>query len=288
MIAPLSLYAIDRMLRMADSSRVSKVESLSISGSGITKLVFSVGCYSTKYNEAQYNKLRFRMGQYVFINISNVSLYQWHPFTICSGENESECYLQIQGQSQAQGDDEQLQFTNMVNLLADRVRDNEIGNHEIELHVDGPYGTPFDYDGYSRVILIAGGIGITPCHSIFSTMLSRAIEFDANVLPFVDLIWATRDSRMFSMFARTWRMYEDHNNAANNKLSVRLFATLDRDGHQNDDDDIVPETDATMYTYGRPDWSTVLNIIKHQDNDPKTTLVFACGPETLVNEVRKI
>eukprot|EP01084_Bolivina_argentea_P009248 17296_1 len=316
-IPPLALYAIDRMIRLANSSRICKVDSLSVSLHGtendnrieVTKLTFSVGCYSLRYGDALYKPFKFKMGQYAFIHIANVSLYEWHPFTICCGENEGECYLQIQNEGARISDmkyasdmkNHDRQFTSLVHLLAQRVDSNEVGNHEIELHVDGPYGTPFNYDGYSRVILIGGGIGITPCHSIFSTMLSRSMHFggkdeNGNTLPYVDLIWIAKDTKMFSMFSKTWRIYEDHNNAAKHKFNVRLFATkhggyehkMD-DDHDDDDEfnHVVPETDATMYTYGRPNWSVVLSIIKHKDNDPRTTLVFCCGPQTLVNEAEK-
>jgi len=192
---------------------------------------------------------------------------------------------------------------------AQKVANNDLSPHEIELHVDGPYGKPFEYEGYERVILVGGGIGITPCHSIFSTMLSRSINYkgkDANgsMLPCVDLIWVAKDSKMFSMFTSTWRRYEDHNPAANNKFSVRLFATrqggnvsvIDDDDDRkqqyepNDDTEfnhVVPHTDATMYTYGRPDWSMVLNLINDGNNNPNKTIVFVCGPQPLVIDVEK-
>eukprot|EP01084_Bolivina_argentea_P153958 268406_1 len=243
-IPPLSLYGIDRMIRMANSSRICKINQLSISVSGeendnrieITKLGFSVGSYSFNYSESQYKKLNFAMGQYVFINIGNISLYEWHPFTIASGEYENECYLQIQNEGNKISEmnyneyiSSSRQFTNLLYSLASKIERNEIGNHEIELHIDGPYGKPFVYNGYDRIILIAGGIGITPVHSIFSTILSKSIKYkgkdniNGKLLPYCDLIWVVKDSIMFKMFYKTFRKYEDHNNNIDNKLSTHLI-----------------------------------------------------------------
>ena len=103
---PLVLYTIDRMIRLSHSSRICKVEELSVSVDGafnpnrveVTKLGFSIGGYSYKDGEAVFEKLNFKMGQYVFINISNISLWEWHPFTIASGEDELTSYLHIQNE----------------------------------------------------------------------------------------------------------------------------------------------------------------------------------------------
>ena len=337
-IAPLVLYTIDRMIRMANSSRICRVNQLSVAVDGadndnhieITKLSFSVGSYNTRYGESIFRDINYKMGQYVFINISNISLYEWHPFTISSGENENECYLMIQNEGTKMSlinynidETKNLQFTSLLYLLAQKIENNGLGNHEVELHVDGPYGKPFVYIGYQRIILIAGGIGITPVHSIFNTLLSRSIKYsgkdeDGYILPFVDLIWVAKDSKMFSMFTNTWRSYEQHNPNVDNKFNVRLFATrqggnvsviednnnnididqdddsktntttTNRERYDTEFDNVVPHTDATMYTYGRPDWNMVLEtLINDGNNNPNKTIVFACGPESLLIDVEK-
>ena len=332
-IPPLSLYILDRMIRLANSSRICKINKLLIIVDGlendnhieITKLSFSVGSYNIKYSESIFKNINFKMGQYIFINISNISLYQWHPFTISSGENENDCYLMIQNEAykishgiNINNDNNNLQFTSLLYLLAKKIENNELGTHEIELHIDGPYGKPFIYYGYERIILIAGGIGITPIHSIFNTLLSRSIKYNGkdeknNILPFIDLIWVTKDSKMFSMFTNTWRLYEEHNPNVNNKFNIRLFATRqggnisvidDDDDDDNDDDDsktntnttrtrtnknrdrydtefniLVPHTDATMYIWSSRLENGIKYIINDGNNNPKNN-VFSCGPQS--------
>merc|ERR1719242_2151662 len=313
---PLVLYTIDRMIRLSHSSRICKVEALSVAVDGstnpnrveATKLAFSIGGYSFKDGEAVFEKLQFKMGQYVYINISNISLWEWHPFTVAAGVDEATSYLHIKNEGESVSENgfdsnnapTSPQFTQMLYLLAQQVESKQIGLQDIEIHVDGPYGKPFVYDGYERVILVAGGIGVTPCHSIFSTMLSQSMQLAASAdkegapMPAVDLIWVARDKEMLSLYTQTFRMYERHNPESNNKFNVRLFVTKpggdvnpagDDQKEQSEFNNVVPGTEATMYTHGRPDWSMVLNTITDGDNNPDTTLVFACGPLGLVREV---
>ena len=79
------------------------------------------------------------MGQYVFINISNISLYEWHPFTISSGEYENEVYLQIQNEGLTISSSnsssslsaielsKNAQFTTMLYILAKQIESKEKG-----------------------------------------------------------------------------------------------------------------------------------------------------------------
>ena len=289
---PLVLYTIDRMIRLSHSSRICKVEALTVAVDGsmnpnrveATKLGFSIGGYSFKDGDAVFEKLKFKMGQYVYINISNISLWEWHPFTVAAGEDEKMSYLHIQNEGESVSEmgydasnvPPSPQFTQLLYMLAQKVDNNELALQDVEIHVDGPYGKPFVYDGYERIILIAGGIGVTPCHSIFSTMLSRSMQMadaadkDATPLPKVDLIWVAKDKEMFSLYTQTFRHWERHNADANNRFSVRLFVTRPNAGgvtvDENDADapadqqdqsefnKVVPHTEATMYTEGRPDW----------------------------------
>jgi NAD(P)H-flavin reductase len=52
------------------------------------------------------------------------------------------------------------------------------GPVELEISVDGPYGAGRTalFDKYDTLVLVAGGIGITPMHSLFRHLLLLAKE----------------------------------------------------------------------------------------------------------------
>jgi NAD(P)H-flavin reductase len=284
LIAPLALYAVDRMIRLYNSSLVCNCEQLTANvsnsndeepiaaGCEATKLTFTIADYSAKRGTAAFRNMPFKMGQYVFVNISNISLYEWHPFTISSGEDANQVSIHVKNMDLANS----RCWSNLLYELALSKTPLE----DIEFHIDGPYGKPFEYEDYDRVVLVAGGIGITPCHSIFATMLERAVQ-GLNV-PFVDLIWVSRHATQVGMFLDTWQKYEQH--LGLNRFNIRLFVT--RSGMQESSfQSIIPNTNL-MYTQGRPPWENVLGtLLRSDDVASDKSLVFACGPSSLVNEV---
>ena len=43
--------------------------------------------------------------------------------------------------------------------------------NKMTVNMDGPYGIPIKTENYNEIYLVAGGIGITPLHSTFRTIL---------------------------------------------------------------------------------------------------------------------
>lgn len=76
---------------------------------------------------------------------------------------------------------------------------------ELSIGIDGPYGRSIDYSRRSNLLLIAGGIGITPLLSIFAEVAARkrnpALYGDVGNLNHVQLVWIVRDASIFSAFS---------------------------------------------------------------------------------------
>jgi ferredoxin-NADP reductase len=88
----------------------------------------------------------------------------------------------------------------------------------IQLHVDGPYGSPgLDLESYPVIVLVAGGIGITPVASILGHLLRLAQEASLGIttqkhcLKHVYLVWTVRQATSLTWFTRLIQECLDYN-----------------------------------------------------------------------------
>ena len=106
-----------------------------------------------------------QMGQYCFINMPEVDLVEWHPFTISSApvDNLTTHHIKSMGESQWTG----KLYTLATELESLPAWEREQRLAKMVVAIDGPYGVPLAVEKYTHLLLIAGGIGITPLHACF-------------------------------------------------------------------------------------------------------------------------
>nr|POE66647.1 dual oxidase 1 [Quercus suber] len=98
---------------------------------------------------------KYKAGQYVFLQVPQISFFQWHPFTIstCIGRKMS---LHIK----TDGD-----WTGKLRHLQGDLR---------FVGIDGPFGAPaqrfYDFD---QTIIVGAGIGVTPFSGILTDLQTR-------------------------------------------------------------------------------------------------------------------
>lgn len=165
------------------------------------------------YPTASFEPLSHDAGQYVFLNFPDISLLEWHPFTISSAPgdsvtthhirkmipppprptngsnstNRSRIYSAITS-TLCSTAATSLTFTSELHLLAMQyTRAKRSGDNEtlppslknevpLRVNIDGPYGLAVDYQRYGSVLFIGGGIGITPLHSAYRALLRKNAE----------------------------------------------------------------------------------------------------------------
>lgn len=231
-------------------------------------------------------ELRFRQptmeaqaGQYVFINIPEVALYEWHPFTLSTGAHSNEFTLHIKSMGPGT-------WTQRLHQLA------VSGHGDVNLAVDGPYGAPFVAEDYERVILVAGGIGITPCASIYSFVKHHPTCSAA-------LLWSLREEEVAAAF--TSHLSKKSPSAKKEELNIHGdYEALPPDQHSSSAKVFLTrpsggESTATVLSeltgvdvflsrpsYDRDITSAAIGF------EPSNVLVFVCGPEAMVSDVRTI
>jgi len=97
---------------------------------------------------------RYKAGQYVFLQVPQLSMFQWHPFTIstCIGR-QMELHIKTDGD-----------WTGKLRVLKDL---KFVG-------IDGPFGAPaqrfYDFD---QTVIVGAGIGVTPFSGILNDLQTR-------------------------------------------------------------------------------------------------------------------
>lgn len=162
--------------------------------------------------EIQFRKpsMRYKAGQWLFINCPDVSSNQWHPFTITSCPFDPYISIHVRqvgdftrslanslgaGPSQA-GLYDELDPMGMYEVALQQ------GQSMPRLRVDGPYGAPAeDVFDNEIAILVGTGIGVTPWASILKNIWHMRLSPNPpKRLRRVEFIWVCKDTTTFEWF----------------------------------------------------------------------------------------
>lgn len=194
----LVLWTVDHMIRLSRSVGYTvHVDGFEAVAEGtVTQLSYTVSTNTTgltgnwlqmfqdSTDHAKPNKapLQHKAGQYCFVNIPAVSTLEWHPFTISSIPGDSSTTHSIK----SMGAEE---WTGQLSKLS---------GSDLLVNIDGPYGTSVDCSRYAHVVLVAGGIGITPLQAVFRDTL-QDLSASPN-LKSLRLIWSTKTYTEAALF----------------------------------------------------------------------------------------
>ena len=105
---------------------------------------------------------RWKAGQHAFLRFPTFNIFENHPFTIASIEEDGELQFIIK------------QRTGLTNNLYKKV--SRLGGQwTARVIIDGPYGGPErDPGSFDTVVLVAGGVGVTFTLPILKDLVRRA------------------------------------------------------------------------------------------------------------------
>ena len=253
-----------------------------IRGSWTTTLTRAI-IHPSNTIELQFVKpsLKYLPGQYILLNIPQISNFEWHPFSItsCSEQDYTSIHIQVVG--------------NWTRKLSE-LTSNPTNLSSIELKIDGAFGSPTrSYNSFKSIVLISGGVGVTVTASILKSILFQYIN--TNFIPDVTLIWACRDRNCFEWFQEL--LNEIESIIPYNLLKLNIFYTgvCDLDEIYNITLNRLEKKDVVLglnskCQFGRPNYDVILASIA--DQEAKAGLltrvgVFVCGNKGMARAVEK-
>jgi len=282
--AGLVLWAVDifvRSVRTAIIETVDATMTVSNDTSNLNLKAKSTGAkiiqlrYQIKDSTCEAVQLNFQSGQFCWINIPEVSLDQWHPFSISSAPIDAVTTHHIR----VIKSDSNSEWTSVLESLAESKPAN------FTLNISGPYGRSIDLNGYSNLLMVSGGIGITPLHSYLRQLYLVDKNMKKNS-PYahivrVRFIFIVRTSTELEMFEDIFRLISKDD--INGKYSAQIYITDKSTGNTSSKHSTLP------IVYGKPSEQT---FIKEVDNmtqsHNKKPSIFVSGPSTLVNDISSI
>ncbi|KAF9427267.1 hypothetical protein BGZ94_005218 [Podila epigama] len=198
------LYLVERILRRLESRRLIALTSAIAHPGRAIELNF------------QHPTLHYRPGQHIYLNIPQLSAFEWHPFTITSSPIEQCISLDIRQDGDWTG-----QLGDLLGYGRDKpkLRQAEVVHDQSLLpliRVDGPYGGPKeDVLNFDHAVLIGTGNGITTFSGILRHIWFRHQETQSSRLKTLDLYWVSRDANKLDWFKALFSM----------EKTVELFRT---------------------------------------------------------------
>ncbi|EHA50662.1 hypothetical protein MCOR27_010213 [Pyricularia oryzae] len=239
-----------------------------------------------------------RAGQYIFFCCPEVSVWQYHPFTLTSAPEED--YISIhmrvvgdftRGVSKAlgcdwdrKGDASKVVGVNGENPDVDPALKRVLPR----VYVDGPFGSASeDVFKYEIAVLCGAGIGVTPFASILKSIWYRMNYPQKKTrLAKVYFFWICRDFGSFEWFRSLLLAIEAQD--VDNRIEIHTYLTAKIKADDatnimindaNADKDAITGLRAPT-NFGRPNWDMIFRGIRKL-HTPAEAGVFFCGPKGL-------
>ncbi|KAL5997421.1 hypothetical protein ACLOJK_008351 [Asimina triloba] len=245
------LFAVDWILRLIQSSQITLLVSARILPCKAIELTLS------KHPGTKYNPTSI-----LFIKIPSISSLEWHPFSITSSCSVDKDTISVIVKC----------YGWWTNQLYDKIHGAiDSGNTpmvHIRVSVEGPYGPPSPfYERYESLVLVGGGIGITPLMSILQDIVAKNANRKRCSMGGLQLIYAVKKVEDLNLASSIWPLLLDQKKTSQQvSIQLKIFVTQEDRSSCADVGDLLQ---------GLPPARTVSFESAHSRSN--TTI---CGPES--------
>ncbi|KAF2814222.1 uncharacterized protein BDZ99DRAFT_379956 [Mytilinidion resinicola] len=241
-----------------------------------------------------------RAGQYIFLCCPEVSVWQYHPFTLTSAPEEDYISVHVRmvgnftkalgkalGCEESRRGDSKGEKGAVVKSIDD---EGQATLRKVlpRVYIDGPFGSASeDVFKFEIAVLVGAGIGVTPFASILKSIWYRMNYPQGRTrLRKVYFFWICRDFGSFEWFRSLLLAIEAQDLEDHIEIHTYLTAKIKVDDATNIMiNDANAEQDAITglrapTNFGRPNWDMIFKSIR-KIHAPAEAGVFFCGPKPL-------
>ncbi|KYQ90113.1 superoxide-generating NADPH oxidase flavocytochrome [Tieghemostelium lacteum] len=306
-IAPVAIYIFDRGFRIIKRTYKVKLADISLEYPSILVMKFE-----------KPKKYRYRVGQYLQINVPKISKLQWHPITISSSPLEKliSLHIRVFGNEKSWTSRLQRHFQQIENdPTSGDMEEIHSKIEQTKVRIDGPLGSSSQYVlNYKLVLMVGAGIGVTPMTSLLQDIkikkehkllgqnalceLEHNNNYSMGNLEKVHFFWLNRDPLYFQWIEDLLIDIYNLGNHSIPKISVHTFNTslypkndvrvfmlwrgLDK---LFETQGLDPITHLPFKTHwSRPNWDAIFTYYSNKYKGQEIG-VFCCGPKDLSKEL---
>ncbi|KAL9012526.1 MAG: hypothetical protein Q9173_002719 [Seirophora scorigena] len=290
------LYLVERMLREVRGRHKTFISKVIQHPSNVVEI------------QIKKEHTKSRAGQYIFLCCPEISVWQYHPFTLTSAPEEDYISVHIRcvgdftrklaavvGCTFEKNDGKVPVGSAVVSIDHNAPKmdvDPAIRRILPRVYIDGPFGSASeDVFRYEVAVLVGAGIGVTPFASILKSIWYRmSYPQQKTRLRKVYFFWVCRDYGSFEWFRSLLMAIEAQDIDSHIEIHTYLTARIKPDDAENIMiNDASTETDTitglrTPTNFGRPNWDAVFRGIR-KIHAPAEAGVFFCGSEPLASQL---
>lgn len=254
-IASLGLYTLDKVSCVLRGTMPHRTRHLKLKTPDTLQIRVKKPLFNRLFTE-------YGDGQYLLVNIPQVDVLQWHPFSISSGPREKDFEIHVRA------------LGSYTRRVVERAKDGE----SLWVRVEGPYGGALRLKRRPVMVYVVGGIGVTPVIG----MLKNAFDYDvdrstepARSLRHVHFLWAIKKEQDYSWFSEEIQRIKQISGSRGDvpKFHPRIFITQTA----SMDNARAPIPNAH---YGRPELLFILQSICSTHSNEVRCLVRVCVTTT--------
>ncbi|KAI3942578.1 hypothetical protein MKW92_007409 [Papaver armeniacum] len=204
------LFGLDKLLRIIQSRPPTGVVSARI-----------FPCKAIELSLSKDPRLTYSPTSLIYLKVPSISKFQWHPFSITSSSSVDDERITVIVKSDG------WWTSSLYDTMVAAVDSDPYEVKCLPVHIEGPYGPVCtDFLRYESLLLVAGGIGITPLLSILRELASTEIKTKSTLPSRIQLIYAVKKSEDINLLIPVSHILLTQP-LGQTSLEVKIFITQD-------------------------------------------------------------